>query len=58
LYGLPNGDFYFSNLDTLPDLSYFNKYCMDFNPVKCTTKIEHWLSQAGMVACGTFIEGV
>jgi len=27
---VPYGDFYFSNFD----LSYFNKYRMDFNPVK------------------------
>ena len=30
------GDFYFSNFD----LTYFNKYRMDFNPVKCITKYE------------------
>jgi len=30
----PYGNFYFSNFD----LPYFNKYRMDFNPVKCTTK--------------------
>jgi len=30
----PYGDFYSSNFD----LPYFNKYCMDFNPVKCITK--------------------
>jgi len=28
------GDFYFSNFD----LPYFNKYHIDFNPVKCITK--------------------
>ena len=30
------GDFYFSNFD----LTYFNKYRMYFNPVKCITKYE------------------
>ena len=30
------GDFYFSNFD----LTYFNKYRMDFNPVRCITKYE------------------
>ena len=29
-------DFYFSNFD----LTYFNKYHMDFNPVKCITNYE------------------
>ena len=32
----PYGDFYFSNFDLL----YFNKYRMDFIPVKCNTKYE------------------
>ena len=30
------GDFYFSNFD----LTYFNKYRMEFSPVKCITKYE------------------
>jgi len=34
------GDFYFSNLD----LPYFNKYHMDFNPLR---SLKHWLPITG-----------
>jgi len=45
-----NGDFHSSNFD----LSDFNKYHMDFNPVKCITKYK---VLTGKAACGMFIKG-
>ena len=46
------GDFYFSNFDLL----YFNKYRMDFNPVKCNTKYKALATIYWTAACETLLK--